>query len=50
MLDFSTAVSATAMLIQSVRGDQKLQIANFRFTDVPPSLNQDESRLHIITG
>ena len=30
VLGFSTAVSATAVLIQSVRGEKKLQTADFR--------------------
>ena len=39
MIIFSTAVSATAVLIQSVRGEQKLQTADFPFLgNAPPPL------------
>ena len=47
---FSSAVSATTVLIQSVCGEQKLQIVNFRSlgNDSPPK-DQDGSRLQINT-
>ena len=54
---FSTAVLETVVFIQPVRGEQKLQTADFRSVgsvppphSPPPPQSQDVSRLKIIAG